>query len=555
MKPFLFLIGVILTLDVRPASAPAALPPPSVNAGVYQCPMHPWIRSAKHAKCTICGMDLVLASTAGATAPAGVVALSPHIVTTIGVETAVVAPRALLRTVRVNGAIDDDDTQHRLISAWAEGRVEKLHVTSVGTSVTTGQPLLDLYSPELQAAQRDFLQLVRAGEIAAAALPPARERLRRMALSDLHIDDLIRNGIPTLVTTILAPAGGIVLEKSVYEGQWLKTGDKLFALGDFSRMWFQFEAYEQDMAWLRVGQSVEITTRALPGEIIVAPIAFIDPNFNEVTRTTKVRVVLANPHFNTTSGEAHRLFHRVLAEARVLVESPQVLTAPRSAILDAGMGPIAYVDLGAGHYEQRKLRLGRRGDALVEILAGLAETEQVVTQGALLIDAQAQLNREASGLDVPKATGPRGAADAPLPLRPPVAIQPAPLPPTTATTTATDPLFFLAQIALDAAGVLAADDFVAYQKTFPQLIAAGKLFPQLPTLALGGNLKEARRSFEPWSTAVADLLKPHKSTLGIKIFQCPMSPVLGKGRWLQRQQPAQNPFFGAAMANCGAELP
>jgi Cu(I)/Ag(I) efflux system membrane fusion protein len=353
----------------------------------------------------------------------------------------------------------------------------------------------------------------------------------------------VRTGEPQLVTTVLALEDGTVVGKNVYEGQWVKTGDKLFEIADFSRMWFLFDAYEQDIPWLRLGQKVEITTPAVPGEVIVAPIDFINPNFDEMTRTTKVRATLPNPHLNPQSGEGHLLFHRVVAEARVLVESPAVLAAPRSSILDAGRGPVAYVDLGNGNYEPRSLRLGRRGDALVEVLDGLHEGEKVVTTGALLIDSQAQLAREASGHAhsmAPASSRPaeRGRQDA--------GAVAAPSP---------EPLAALANAASDAAAALGSDDYASYQKLFPGIEAATKAFPALPKLEVGENLKAARRSFEPWSTAVADLLKPHKAHLGLKVFQCPMSPVVGKGRWVQRKQPLKNPFFGSAMANCGTEVP
>lgn len=508
-------------------------------AKVYQCPMHPWIKADKPAKCTICGMDLVAAQAAGAPAPEGVVALAPSIINTIGVETSVVSRQPLVRTVRVNGAIEDDDTRHRLLTAWAEGRIEKLHVTTVGIAVKAGQPLFDFYSPELQAAQREFVQLQRAGELAAVAVPAARARLQKLGLTDEQLDELIKTGEPKLVTTALAPDSGTVVGKSVYEGQWVKTGDKLFEIADFSRMWFLFDAYEQDIPWLRVGQKVEITTPAVPGEVIEAPIEFIDPNFNEMTRTTKVRVVLPNPHLNTKSGEGHLLYHRVLAEARVLVESPALLAAPRSSVLDAGRGPVAYVDLGNGNYAQRQLQLGRRGDALVEVITGLNEGDKVVTSGALLLDAQAQLAAEAAG----HTPAPASAA---VPPAAPIA---------DAHTSAPAGLATLAAAAVDAAAALASDDYASYQKLFPSIVAATKAFPQLPALVVGKDLKSARASFEPWSTAVADLLKPHKAHLGLKVFQCPMTPVLGKGRWVQRAQPLKNPFFGSAMADCGDEIP
>src|SRR6185369_7129856 len=125
-------------------------------ARVYQCPMHPWIKSDRPGKCTICGMALVSASTLNSQASApnsSTVTLAPSIITTIGVETSLVSRQSLTRTVRVNGSIDDDDTRHRLLTAWAEGRVEKLHVNLVGATVRAGEPLFEFYSPELQLAQ------------------------------------------------------------------------------------------------------------------------------------------------------------------------------------------------------------------------------------------------------------------------------------------------------------------------------------------------------------------------------------------------------------------
>lgn len=493
---------------------------------IYQCPMHPWIKASAPAKCTICGMDLVAAQPGDTSAAPGTVALSPSILTTIGVETDVVALRPLTRTLRVLGTIEDDDTRHRLVTAWAEGRIEKLHVNVVGATVAPGTPLLDLYSPELQVAQREFVQLARAGELAATALPAARARLLKLGLADTQLDELLRTGEPTLVTTLLAPLGGVIVKKEVYEGQWVKGGDRMLELADFAKMWFVFEVYEPDLPWVRTGQTVAISLRSLPGEVIEAPIAFIDPNFNATTLTTKARAVLANPHLSA-DGTRHPLFHRVTAEGRVALDAPSVLTVPRSAVLDTGNGPVAFVASANGRYETRALKLGRRGDTLVEVITGLRAGEKVVTQGALLVDAQAQLAREAAG-----ATVVGGSISA-----------------------SREQLAALAQAAADGATALAADDFAAYQQRFPRLIAAASAFPQLPRLEPGDALKPARRSFEPWSTAVADLLRPHRAELGLHVFQCPMAPVMGKGRWVQRDATLRNPFFGSAMASCGTELP
>jgi Cu(I)/Ag(I) efflux system membrane fusion protein len=554
MKISLSLLGsALLSLCAFAPGVPAfaADPAPAASARpLYRCPMHPHITSDHPGKCTICGMDLVASPTASTTSldrtgPA-LVALGASQITTIGVETSPVSRQPLTRTLRVNGQIDDNDTRHRILAARVPGRVESLGINYVGAEVAAGATLATIYSPEMLSAQRVYVERIRAGEGAfpLAERSAARERLLELGLTEADLAALEKNLAPSATIVVRAPSAGTVVSKSVYEGQYVQTSDRLFEIADFSSMWFTFEAYEQDIAWLRPGQSIEITTRAVPGEVIHTKVEFIDPNFNETTRTAKVRATLPNPHYNV-AGEPHRLPHRVVAEGRVLLESPAVLAAPRSAILDPGTGPVAYVDVGAGRYEQRSLRLGRRGDALVEVLSGLAENDRVVTTGALLLDAQAQLNREGAAHD--HARMPAATTTAVPHLAPAMAgAEAAPAPPSEYSA--------LAAAALDATAALANDDFASYQKLFPSLTVAARGLT-LPTLEVGDNLKAARRSFEPWSTAVADLLKPQRTRLGLKIFQCPMTPVLGQGRWVQRSQPIKNPFFGSAMPDCGEEVP
>jgi Cu(I)/Ag(I) efflux system membrane fusion protein len=508
----------------------AALSMRGADAHVFACPMHPWIKSDHAGKCTICGMDLVeLAATANT--PDGVISLPASSLTAVGVETTAVARQPLLRTVRVNGRIEDDDTSHRILSARVPGRVEKLFVNYVGATVEADAPLATIWSPEMLTAQRVFVERTKSGDAAftGSERAAAREMLQQLGLAASDLAALEKSLTPSPYVTVRAPVAGTVVAKSVYEGQYVQASDRLFEIGDFSHMWFVFEAYEQDIPWLKLGQQIEITTRAVPGEVIHTTVEFIDPNFSEATRTTRVRATLPNPHFSV-DGQPHRLPHRVLAEGVVLVESPAVLAAPRSAVLDSGRGPVAYVALGDGRFEQRTLTLGRRGDALVEVLAGLKENDNVVTTGALLLDAQAQLTREAKS----SSTAAK-----------PTAAMPAP----------TDKFSVLAAAALDAADALGSDDFARYQKLFPSLAPAAAPFANLPRVEVGDALKAARRSFEPWSTAVADLLKPQRVQLGLKIFQCPMAPVLGQGRWVQRGQPLKNPFFGSSMPDCGEEVP
>ena len=392
MKSFHFLF-IFLTLAV---GLPAA------SATVYQCPMHPWIKSDKPGdKCTICGMDLVAAPAGDSTAAAdpNLVTLTPAAASVVGVQTAEVRRAPLIRTLRVSGMIDDDDTRHRIISARVPGRVEKLFVNYVGAEVREGDPLATVYSPEILTAEREYVERLKAGTaFPATEHAAARERLLDLDLSAADIDVLEHTLEPSAVVTIRAPMSGTVVARHVYEGQQLNKDQaeketRLFEIGDFSSMWFVFDAYEPDLAWLRVGQSVAVTVTSQPGAVLTAPITFIDPNLNEITRTAKVRVVLPN-HDRT-------LLHRQTAYATVRLEIPGVLLAPRSAVLQHGAEPIVFLEQKDRAYLARRVTLGRVGDNTVEVLAGLHEGDRVVTEGGLLLDGQAQLARAAITGDDP----------------------------------------------------------------------------------------------------------------------------------------------------------
>lgn len=363
----------------------------------YQSPMHPWIKSDKPGKCTICGMNLspVYEGESGFAAEGNIITLPPSTLSVIGVQTADIRRAPLTRTLRVTGVVDDDETRHRYLSSYTDARLEKLYVHTTGVEVSEGQPLALIYSPELLTARQEFHALAIAAPDS-TLLAPAREKLRRLGLLDAQIDTLATPAEVTRDTEILATKTGTVVQRSatVYEGGYVKAGEMLYAIGDFKKMWFIFDAYEADFPALQASARVEINLPSLPGETFSGPIAFIDPNLNEMSRTAKVRVILDNAD--------GRLRHRQTATARVISETPAALLVPRSAVLFTQREPVVYLDQGGGGYEPRTVKLGRAGDDSYEVLAGLEEGDQVVTQGALLIDAQAQVAHSAQGSETGK---------------------------------------------------------------------------------------------------------------------------------------------------------
>ena len=312
------------------------------EAQVYQCPMHPWIKSDRPGdRCTICGMELVAADGGQAArhrSDPNLVTLTPAQAAVTGVQTAEVKRGSVTRTLRVSGVIDDDDTRHRILAARVPGRIEKLHVNYVGAEVEAGAPLATIFSPEMLTAQRQYLERVKAGAIATSQSDraAARERLLELGLTEEEIGILDKTLKPTAMVNVRAPMSGTVVSRNVYEGQYVQTNDRLFEIADFSRMWFVFDAYEPDLAWLQLGQTVEVSVPSLPGQVLTAPISFIDPNLNEMSRTARVRVTLENP--------GRRMLHRQTAQALVVGTGPETLLVPRSAVLQHGGKPVVYVD-------------------------------------------------------------------------------------------------------------------------------------------------------------------------------------------------------------------
>ncbi|NBV20540.1 MAG: efflux RND transporter periplasmic adaptor subunit [Proteobacteria bacterium] len=378
----------------------------------YQSPMHPWVKSDKPGKCTVCGMNLVpiYEGQKGFAVADGTVSLSSNAIQVVQVQTVVAQARPLVRTLRVAGIIDDNDTRHRRLSAYVEGRIEKLFVNYIGAEVKEGEPLATFYSPMLLNAEREYTLLFRQSQMAhnyaltaehKRLLSAAEQRLIRYGLTTAQIAKLPFKSETNYLSEIVAPMGGSILTREVYEGQFVKEGDRLFELADFFIMWFQFDLYERDFAWVRVGQEVEITVPSVPGKKFTATITFIDPNLNDMTRSAKVRVELQNPLLTVQGKSRRELLHRTYAEATVKLDTPEVLALPRSAVLHTGERAVVYVETGGGAYVQRRVKLGRAGDVDWEILDGVKAGERVVTTGNLLIDGQAQLNSQAGDVPAP----------------------------------------------------------------------------------------------------------------------------------------------------------
>jgi Cu(I)/Ag(I) efflux system membrane fusion protein len=520
----------------------------------YQSAMHPWIKSEKPGRCTVCGMELtpIYEGEAGMDSGGDMISLSENSIRVLNVQTVEVKTQALTKTLNVAGTIDDDDSKHRVLSAYNPGRIEKLYVNYVGAEVKEGEPLAEFYSPALLQAEREYR--VATGELRDAVA----SRLRQMGLTAAQIKTLPEKPADKLTSQIVSPISGTVTDKKIYEGQYVQEGERLFELADFATMWFQFRAYEQDLPWIRVGQKVDVSTPSLPGKVVTGTIKFIDPNLDEATRSTKVRVELENPFV-----DGRRLFsHRLYADGVVQLEAPEAVAIPRSAIIQTGPQAIAFVDQGGGGYSRRILELGRHGDGVVEVLSGVSAGEKVVVNGNLLIDGQAEMNRSYATHAPHSETADHSAA----------------LPAFTDAQrkTVSDYLTLADALAMS----LAADDVKEFnaqaEKThtvIPPVLSAFdaaspwqalvKPIEKSGHLHAGANLTDARKAFHPFSesaVALAQAARRADPKFGnLKVFRCPMTKDAFPGApnradWIQLKPDVRNPWFGAEMLDCGAEV-
>ena len=372
------------------------LHPPSQTAerkiAFYQCSMHPWVKSDKPAKCSICCMDLtpIFEGDAGVAVSGDMVKLSPNGVSVLNVQVAEVKRQTLRRTLRVAGTLDVDETRRAIVSAPALSRVIVLNVPYVGAEVSKGQPLLTLSGLDL--AQKWYY--LRAATQARPGTGP----------------DSALNG-DAFTAPLTAPISGTVVERLISLGETVEEGRRLLTIVDPSVLWFRFDVYEHQLPWCELGQTIAVTTPAVPGKVFPAVVDFIEPTVGETARTVKVRADIRNPRV-VINGHTQRLLRfDMYAEGRLIAEIPDVLAVPRSAILCPGGVNYAYLAKGDGAYEMRRVRLGRQGDELVEVTGGLEEGDRVATTGNVLIDAQAQFNR---GDSRDEALAEANAADEPV---------------------------------------------------------------------------------------------------------------------------------------------
>ncbi len=601
---------------------------------LYTCGMHPQVLSETPGTCPICGMNLTpvkveTGTTRKAKASAGgerkvkywrapmdpnfvsdrpgkspmgmdlipvyedesaagddvAITISPVVVQNMGVRTAPVERKPIVRTVRTVGSIDYDEQMVRDVTTKFDGWIEELFADYTGQQIEKGKPLFSVYSPQIYSSQEEYLLAMRNKDsVMSETLPEAARDMRSLAQSarlrlelfdigDQEIDELARRGKPSRTVTIRSPHTGIIVEKMARDGMQIRPGMKLYTIADLSRVWVYVDIYENEVAFVKVGQDATMELSYLPGKRVQGKVVYVYPTVDTKTRTVKVRLEFDNPHLELKPG----MFADVQLKADLGREGLQV---PRSAVIDTGKRQVAFVALGEGRFEPRSIRTGvSLSEDYIEVLDGLGGGELVVTSGQFLLDSESKLReavlkmieqkRGGAATVVTEAVGSKEQpADAHDEHAHAVAVE------TPSIGSASDLAGFAEPVIeryLDLQQVLSQDDHERVDTAVRALkepldkFMAGAEGEGRGRQASREHATAAREALDLMQDRSLDTVRAHFSDLSEQItglialvgpaniktqlfaFHCPMA---GSG-WVQRDERPRNPYYGFSMHQCG----
>jgi membrane fusion protein, copper/silver efflux system len=332
--------------------------------------------------------------------PASTIRIDPVTIQNMGVRLGRVTRKPLVKYIRTFGNITYDERLIHTVNTKFNGWIEKLYVDFVGETVKKGQPLFDIYSPELVTAQEEYLlalqhnarlkespyAVIREG--ARRLLTASRTRLRYWDLNETQINRIENTGNIQKTLTIYSPAKGVVIKKDAFQGHYVKAGEHQYEIADLSTVWVDVDIYEYELPWVHKGMSAKMELSYIPGKIFTGNVLYIYPFLAAKTRTATLRLEFPNPDFHLKPN----MYANVNLESAIAGDS---LVIPQEAVIDSGVRKIVFVALGKGKFQSREVKLGVEAyDDEFQVLEGLKEHEQIVLSAQFMLDSESRL-REA----------------------------------------------------------------------------------------------------------------------------------------------------------------
>ncbi|MDA1054707.1 MAG: efflux RND transporter periplasmic adaptor subunit [Planctomycetota bacterium] len=424
----------------------------------YICPMMCTPPQTEPGRCPVCAMELVPLTSGGVSTDTRSIHIDPATRRVANIHTVAVTSMPMTRTIRAIGELSYDEGTLKTISAYVDGRLDRLYADYTGVVVKKGDHLALVYSPRLYSGQVELLlakksrqegrssTLTRVVQSNDDLYDSAKERLILLGMTEMQLEHLEEAGEANSQVPLCAPISGTVIEKMAVEGQYVKEGDAIYQLADLSTVWLMLKLFPEDAVTIRYGQKVNAEVQSLPGRKFTGRVAFIDPNVDPKTRTVGVRVVIPNDDGLLRVGDYAKatidvplsdaqqtlVYDPELANKWISPRHPQIVAAsagdcpicgvdlvpasqfgftdqpsvsektlavPRDAVLMAGNNSVVYVETAPGRFEIRRVVLGPRvGDQIV-LRSGVEHGERVATRGNFLIDSQMQLAGNPSLID------------------------------------------------------------------------------------------------------------------------------------------------------------
>lgn len=369
---------------------------------LYTCPMHPFIITEEPGACPICGMALVAVKGDGGEGMAdeNAIRIDPVVKQNMGVRTGLATVGPMKKLIRTVGMVGYDETKIAAVNTKIGGWIEKLLVDETGQFVRAGEPLLEIYSPELVSAQKELLIAARhyeevktspykeVIERAESLVEAAEDRLRLWDITEKELLALERSGNVKKTLTIYSPNSGVVFEKKAFLGTRVMPGEDLYRVADISTVWIDADIYEFELPWVRKGQLATVDLDYIPGKTFKGRISYIYPYLDEKSNTAKVRVEIPNGNYELKPEMyAHVEIESVLAEEALLI--------PSEAVIRTGLRNIVFVERKEGEFLPREVTLGvETGNGTVQVLEGLDADEKIVLSGQFMLDSESSI-REA----------------------------------------------------------------------------------------------------------------------------------------------------------------
>lgn len=379
----------------------------------YICPMMCVPPTNKPGRCPVCAMELVPAASGSSSGPSSTIEIDPRSRRVAGIQTTAAKTDTLYREVRGVGEISYDESTLKTLSAYIDGRIEKLYADYTGATVKKGDKLAMLYSPDLYSAQAEYVRTMqfsnkstasnsRVGDSNRRMLSSSRARLIELGMTEDQVTNLEQTKAPARTIGLYAPMSGTVIEMMTKTGQYIKAGTPVYKLADLSTVWLVLELFPEDARLIQIGQTVTATTKANAQEPTAGIVEFVEPTVDPKMRTVGVRIAIKNENGQLKPGEFARATIKIPLLSEDGEAQPTVLI-PRNSLLSVGQTSIVYVEGKPGVFEIRRVKTGPTVDGMVAVFEGIEAGENVVFKSTFLLDAQMQLQGNPSLIDPDKA--------------------------------------------------------------------------------------------------------------------------------------------------------